>query len=544
MSRNIYVDRQAGPAPPVNTGKARTPFHTIATGIPMGAHPLQFNCAIDTAQTKISNQMLMAYVGELYRQHFHQVVQDGFCDSPQCYPYMERIQQAFGEQHDISGLKAHTGIAAQAANARLGSQAFHKGGHVAFAGRPTLEEAAHEAAHGVQQAAPGSSVRLKDSIGEDGDKYERHADAVAQAVIRGESAEPLLDQVVGNPTEVAATAATGHAPVQMMWPNLTGRVLSAMIRANVRRPGGAPQIRSGVGQNLLFNPRRHVWNKDILFGVDHGDTQDLAIKQEAATDSVIARHRFGYLNKPVPPGFSTDHLWGERAFNFADRKQLNRRDRPYMDYAREAIATAMARGGNIYWALGQLHFDKVFSDLFRVQEEYGIDPVRYMAEVSFPEIMDKHGKFIDTSSGEEVKEPVVHLNMPMESDLIAWEKFKGRLTKGEIQNITPFQPLITTIEIIGFLMGDERKYLDRTTFFDASHQEADLENILSAYHSVLDQLLTRQGELSPENDYKLEQPIYRPLNRYSGYPCGRCDEVFRVDRELIEHWERFPQHRP
>ena len=544
MSRNIYVDRQAGPAPPVNTGKARTPFHTIATGIPMGAHPLQFNCAIDTAQTKISNQMLMAYVGELYRQHFHQVVQDGFCDSPQCYPYMERIQQAFGEQHDISGLKAHTGIAAQAANARLGSQAFHKGGHVAFAGRPTLEEAAHEAAHGVQQAAPGSSVRLKDSIGEDGDKYERHADAVAQAVIRGESAEPLLDQVVGNPTEVAATAATGHAPVQMMWPNLTGRVLSAMIRANVRRPGGAPQIRSGVGQNLLFNPRRHVWNKDILFGVDHGDTQDLAIKQEAATDTVIARHRFGYLNKPVPPGFSTDHLWGERAFNFADRKQLNRTDRPYMDYAREAIATAMARWGNIYWALGHLHFDNVLSDLFRVRNEYDKDPVKYMAEISYPELMDKHGKFIDAATGEEVAEPKLDLNQSSVLDLDKYDEFHEHVEQGLIKNITPFQPLITTIEIIGFLMGDEGKFLDGTTFFNRHHREADREAVISAFSGVLDQLLTRQAELNPENQYKLEKPVYRPLDRYSSSLCEQCDAVFATSRELIEHWEKFPQHRP
>ena len=114
--------------------------------------------------------------------------------------------------------------------------------------------------------------------------------------------------------------------------------------------------------------------------------------------------------------------------------------------------------------------------------------------------------------GEKVKEPVVDLNMPHEDDLIAVEKFQERLKKGEIKNITPFQPLITTAEIIGFLMGDERKYLDKTLFFDARHQKAEQVDFLSAYYSVLDQLLLRQAEFSPENAYKLEQPVYRPLD--------------------------------
>jgi hypothetical protein len=48
---------------------------------------------------------------------------------------------------------------------------------------------AEEAAHVVQQA---SGVRLKDGVGEAGDAYEQHADAVADRVVRGESAAELL----------------------------------------------------------------------------------------------------------------------------------------------------------------------------------------------------------------------------------------------------------------------------------------------------------------------------------------------------------------
>ncbi len=56
----------------------------------------------------------------------------------------------------------------------------------------SLHTAAHEAAHVVQQRA---GVHLKGGLGEAGDAYEQHADAVADAVVRGESAEGLLGAV-------------------------------------------------------------------------------------------------------------------------------------------------------------------------------------------------------------------------------------------------------------------------------------------------------------------------------------------------------------
>jgi hypothetical protein len=47
----------------------------------------------------------------------------------------------------------------------------------------------------VQQRA---GVSLKGGVGEEGDPYERHADAVADAVVSGRSAEALLDQTPGS----------------------------------------------------------------------------------------------------------------------------------------------------------------------------------------------------------------------------------------------------------------------------------------------------------------------------------------------------------
>jgi hypothetical protein len=69
------------------------------------------------------------------------------------------------------------------------------------AGAPDLHTAAHEAAHVVQQQA---GVQLKGGVGAVGDSYELHADAVADAVVQGKSAEGLLDQM-------APSHATGGA---------------------------------------------------------------------------------------------------------------------------------------------------------------------------------------------------------------------------------------------------------------------------------------------------------------------------------------------
>lgn len=104
-------------------------------------------------------------------------------------PYIDQIQKSFGK-HDVSHIKAHTDGQAAAGARAMGAEAFTTGDHVAFAGAPSLHTAAHEAAHVVQQRA---GVQLKGGVGEVGDRYEQHADAVADLVVRGQSAEALLE---------------------------------------------------------------------------------------------------------------------------------------------------------------------------------------------------------------------------------------------------------------------------------------------------------------------------------------------------------------
>jgi hypothetical protein len=104
-------------------------------------------------------------------------------------PHGDRIQAAFGTAHDLGGVRAHVGGEAAAASEAMGAQAYATGNSIAFQSQPDLHTAAHEAAHVVQQRA---GVQLAGGVGRAGDSYERQADAVADAVVRGESAAPLL----------------------------------------------------------------------------------------------------------------------------------------------------------------------------------------------------------------------------------------------------------------------------------------------------------------------------------------------------------------
>jgi hypothetical protein len=109
-------------------------------------------------------------------------------------PHRESIQAAFG-RHDVANIEAHVGGEASHAAADIGAQAFASGDHVAFTGPPDLHTAAHEAAHVIQQRG---GVQLLGGVGRAGDTYEQHADAVADRVVQGQSAEAVLDQVAGD----------------------------------------------------------------------------------------------------------------------------------------------------------------------------------------------------------------------------------------------------------------------------------------------------------------------------------------------------------
>jgi hypothetical protein len=109
-------------------------------------------------------------------------------------PHSGAIQRSFG-RHDVRGVRAYVGGLAAGAARAIGAAAYAMGNAVAFGRWPDLYTAAHEAAHVVQQRA---GVSLAGGVGQQGDPYEQHADAVAARVAQGRTAEDLLDRHTGS----------------------------------------------------------------------------------------------------------------------------------------------------------------------------------------------------------------------------------------------------------------------------------------------------------------------------------------------------------
>ena len=119
----------------------------------------------------------------------HAAAAQGISTPSSSLPHSDAIQRSFGS-HDISSVQAHTGPEAAASARAMNADAYATGNHIVLGDRADLHTASHEAAHIVQQRR---GVQLKGGVGDAGDAYERHADAVADRVVAGRSAEDLLD---------------------------------------------------------------------------------------------------------------------------------------------------------------------------------------------------------------------------------------------------------------------------------------------------------------------------------------------------------------
>lgn len=133
----------------------------------------------------------------------HRAAADGLRQGGQALPYVDAIQDSFGPAHDIGDVRAHIGGSAEEASERMGAEAYATGQDIVFRSQPDLHTVAHEAAHVIQQRA---GVSLDGGVGRAGDQYERHADAVADLVVQGQSAEQELARLA----PVAAPPARGQ----------------------------------------------------------------------------------------------------------------------------------------------------------------------------------------------------------------------------------------------------------------------------------------------------------------------------------------------
>jgi len=150
----------------------------------------------------------------------HQAAAVGIAGAGARLPHLDRIQRSFGS-YDLAGVRAHVGGGAARACQEIGATAFATGNDVAFGRSPDLHTAAHEAAHVVQQRG---GVHLAGGVGREGDAYERHADAVADRVVAGDSAEDLLAEMSPAPAGDGGavqmkkdTLGSGDEAFEAMW---------------------------------------------------------------------------------------------------------------------------------------------------------------------------------------------------------------------------------------------------------------------------------------------------------------------------------------
>jgi hypothetical protein len=145
-----------------------------------------------------------------YRDHYalgssEAVARAGLSGPSQPMPHAAELQQAFDPSHDVSSVRAHVGGAAADAARSLGADGFAMDGQVAFRQTPSLHLAAHEAAHVLSQQR--GAVNFSRGVGAPSEVSERHADAVADLVVSGQSASALLD---APPTARPPSVQLGH----------------------------------------------------------------------------------------------------------------------------------------------------------------------------------------------------------------------------------------------------------------------------------------------------------------------------------------------
>jgi len=234
----------------------------------------------------------------------------GLTGAAQPMPHGDRIQSLFG-RHSIAGIQAHVGGPAAEASRSLGAQAYATGSSVAFARAPDLHTAAHEAAHVVQQRA---GVHLKDGVGTPGDAHEQHADAVADLVVQGKSAEGLLDRYTGS--------GGGNQPVQCSFigsfpiPGSTSGFEMDMQTRNGAATTPATGA-SGMDGYIRFVPGRGAPNSNVIAFHQIVRTTDVAGADINSVTTPADRAARGALGQPgirtaedpgrhVEGGFKTD----------------------------------------------------------------------------------------------------------------------------------------------------------------------------------------------------------------------------------------------
>ena len=123
------------------------------------------------------------------RQAVDDVAMSGVPGGGERLPHLARLEEAFGNRHDLSSIRAHQGNAPADACDTLGAEAYATGSSIAFRSAPSLWLTAHEAAHVMQHRhglGPADAFDAADA------PLEQQASAIADRVVAGRSAKDLL----------------------------------------------------------------------------------------------------------------------------------------------------------------------------------------------------------------------------------------------------------------------------------------------------------------------------------------------------------------
>ena len=212
-------------------------------------------------------------------------------------PHLAQIQRSFGD-HDVSGVSAHVGGAAADASEALGAQAYATGNDLAFESAPDLHTSAHEAAHVIQQRG---GVQLKGGIGQAGDVYEQNADAVADAVVGGRSAAPLLDRFAGR---------GGSPGTVQRKPQPTGGEKTKNVEASTKDSKDAKEGQSNgpvpAGREEMETVKAEIQAGTMLLEESSSEAKALSIPPELAEmtpKEVAIIERFDALTKKERQNF-------------------------------------------------------------------------------------------------------------------------------------------------------------------------------------------------------------------------------------------------
>jgi hypothetical protein len=184
----------------------------------------------------------------------HESAAAGAATPAQDLPHRPELEAAFGR--DLSFVRAHVGGDAEASARDIGAEAYARGDDVVLSAGSSKHTVAHEVAHVLQQR--GGEVQLAGGVGAVGDRYERQADDIADAVVRGESVAHVLPggDVRGDQVQRAPASALAHDDFERTMDNRVyqatkaGQQLAApaYLHANMR------DVRRDVGSFLLARP--------------------------------------------------------------------------------------------------------------------------------------------------------------------------------------------------------------------------------------------------------------------------------------------------